>query len=314
LASDNSSYTIYQQVNNLLAGAYSFSGYVNIPATSDAFTCKLEIRWRNASGSTLRTDLVKSYTGATGAWNLASANLTAPAGTTNAHVRMNISSLKGTIYVDDFAFQASAPATPTSTPTATATPTITAGATATATPTIAASATVTPVGTPTATAGAGGTFIFSADADTYVSQATPTANYATASSFSVVGGTTTEKQAFTRFVVSGLPSGAVIKSAKLRLYVTNDSTAGGIFQHISNNTWAETISWNTKPAVDGEQVASLGAVPINTFVEVDLSGAISGNGTYSFAITLPSSNTNTLGYASDETSTAANRPQLIITT
>jgi hypothetical protein len=160
----------------------------------------------------------------------------------------------------------------------------------------------------------GATFTFASDADTYVSQASATTNYATATSFSIVGGTTTEKQAFIRFVVSGLPSGAAIQSAKLRLYVTNDSSAGGVFTRISNNTWAETISWNTKPALDGVQVASLGAVPANTFIEVDLTSGISGNGTYSFAITLPNSNTNTLGYATKEASTAANRPQLIITT
>jgi hypothetical protein len=37
-------------------------------------------------------------------------------------------------------------------------------------------------------------------------------------------------------------------------------------------------------------------------------------GAYSFAITLPTANTNTLGYASKEASTTANRPQLIVTT
>ena len=60
---------------------------------------------------------------------------------------------------------------------------------------------------------------------------------------------------------------------------------------------------------------SSGAVTLNQVVEVELPvGTITGNGGYSFAITLPSSNTNTLGYASRQTSTAANRPQLIITT
>jgi hypothetical protein len=43
-------------------------------------------------------------------------------------------------------------------------------------------------------------------------------------------------------------------------------------------------------------------------------GTITGNGSYSFALSLPSSNTNTLGYASRQASTVANRPQLIITT
>ncbi|MBK9711481.1 MAG: DNRLRE domain-containing protein [Kouleothrix sp.] len=96
--------------------------------------------------------------------------------------------------------------------------------------------------------------------------------------------------------------------------MTNDSTSGGVFNQISSTSWAESITWNSKPAIDGAQLASLGAVAINTAVEVDLTSAISGNGTYSFAITLPSSNGNTLGYASKEASTVANRPQLMVVT
>jgi len=115
--------------------------------------------------------------------------------------------------------------------------------------------------------------------------------------------------------VTGLPAGASVSSAKLRLVVTNDSTSGGIFQRITNNSWAETITWNTKPAVDGAQLASVGAVTLNQVVEVVLPvEMITANGSYSFAISLPSSNTNTLGYASRQASTVANRPQLIITT
>ena len=62
----------------------------------------------------------------------------------------------------------------------------------------------------------------------------------------------------------------------------------------------------------------LAATPVlaalNSTMEVDLTSAITGNGSYSFAISLPSTNTNTLGYASREYSTVANRPQLIVTT
>ncbi len=54
---------------------------------------------------------------------------------------------------------------------------------------------------------------------------------------------------------------------------------------------------------------------LNQVVEVVLPvGTMTGNGSYSFAISLPSSNTNTLGYASRQASTVANRPQLIVTT
>src|SRR5262249_33897485 len=134
------------------------------------------------------------------------------------------------------------------------------------------------------------------------------------SSFSVVGGSASAKQAFICFSVSGIPAGAVVQSAKLRLVVTNDSTAGGTFNRVSNTSWSEGITWANKPAVDGAQIASLGAVAMGAIVEVDLTGVVTGNGTYSFAISLPSANTNTLGYASREASTQANRPQLVIIT
>lgn len=153
--------------------------------------------------------------------------------------------------------------------------------------------------------------IFGPLADAYVSQSSPdTAN--NGSSFSVVGGSSNAKQAFICFTVSGLPAGAVVGSAKLRLYVTNDSTTGGVISRISNTSWNESITSNTRPAIDGSLVTTLGAVSLNTIVDLDLTGVITGNGTYSFAISLPSANTNTVGYAAREASTAATRPQLIV--
>jgi hypothetical protein len=128
-----------------------------------------------------------------------------------------------------------------------------------------------------------------------------------------VGGSSA-KQAFIRFNVAGLPAGATISSAKLRLYVTNDSTSGGIFNQITSTTWDENTTWSSRPSVDGPQLAALGAVALDTTVEVDLTAAISGNGTYSFAISAPASNTNSLAYASREATIAGTRPQLAITT
>ncbi|MBK9711482.1 MAG: DNRLRE domain-containing protein [Kouleothrix sp.] len=107
--------------------------------------------------------------------------------------------------------------TPTSTPTRTNTPTDVASSTPTNTP---VPLTNTPTVTPTAAAG--GTYTFGPAADTYVSQGSATTSYGTATSFSIVGSTTGAKQAFIRFVVSGLPTGASVSSAKLKLYVTND--------------------------------------------------------------------------------------------
>jgi hypothetical protein len=107
-ATDNSGYTISQSVNNLNAGqAYSFSGWVNIPPTSDTFTFKIDVQWQNASNAVISTKTVKSYTAQTSGWNQATANLVAPAGTTSAHVRMVVSSLNATVYADDFVLQPS---------------------------------------------------------------------------------------------------------------------------------------------------------------------------------------------------------------
>ena len=105
-ATDNAGYTISQSVPNLTAGApYSFTGWVNVPSTSDAFSFKLQVRWRDASNNTISTTTIKTYTAPTGGWNQATASLVAPARTTNAQVRMVVSSLNAKIYVDDFAFQ-----------------------------------------------------------------------------------------------------------------------------------------------------------------------------------------------------------------
>ena len=73
-------------------------------------------------------------------------------------------------------------------------------------------------------------------ADTWVYQAEPSAGHAGDVKLPVVGSPSV-KQAFLRFVVSGLPVGGVVESAKLRLTVVNDSTSGGIFSGVSSTSW-----------------------------------------------------------------------------
>jgi hypothetical protein len=175
-----------------------------------------------------------------------------------------------------------------------------------ATPTAAASSTATP--RPSST------YIFIPVADVYVSQASPTSSYAASSQLQAVGGSSSAKQAFLRFNVLGLPAGASIGSAKLRLVVVNDSTSGGVFNPVADTSWQENITWNNRPAIGGPALATLGAVALNQVVEVEVTGAVGASGAFSFAISMPSANTNTVGYASREHSTAANRPQLVIAT
>lgn len=168
------------------------------------------------------------------------------------------------------------------------------------------------IGIPHGSSAATDPIAYSPDVDVSVTQSTPTTSTPSSSQLLAVGGTS-QRQSFIRFTVGGLSADAVIQAVKLRLVVTNDSTGKTIFSSLSNNSWPETITWDTMPAIDGPQVAQLGSVAVGQVVEVDLTPAVHGQGRYSFAITSEPSNGNTVGFASRENSTTAYRPQLLIT-
>ena len=169
----------------------------------------------------------------------------------------------------------------------------------------------TPSATPSATP-LPSSLQFTAVDDTYVSQSQPTTAFGGNTQVQVVGGTSA-KQAFLRFVVAGLPSGAVVSAAKLRLYVANDSTSGGMFYGIPAAGWSEATTWNTRPQINGSPLFTQGAAALKSVVEVDVASVVAGNGSYDFAIVAPAKNTDTLGYAASEASSASTRPQLAIT-
>lgn len=105
-STSNAGFTLTQVINGVSSGnSYTFAGWVNIPATSDAFTYVLSVRWRNILTGAIRTDKVATYSAATGGWVKTSATLVAPLGTASAQLIMATTSLNATIYVDDFAFR-----------------------------------------------------------------------------------------------------------------------------------------------------------------------------------------------------------------
>lgn len=106
-AIDDRSYTLTQRISGLSAGyVYDFSGWLDIPATTDAFTFKLQVAWRSASGG-LSTVTIATYKKSTAGWVHPVASLTAPAGATAADVKMVVKTLASTIYVDDLSLSAS---------------------------------------------------------------------------------------------------------------------------------------------------------------------------------------------------------------
>lgn len=172
---------------------------------------------------------------------------------------------------------------------------------------VAAAAVLLAVNTPGASAA---TSTFTPVADTYVNSSAASTNYGTSSQLGVDNSPV--KRVFLRFAVSGLTE--EVTSAKLRLHVDDVSGAasnnGGTMKTMSSTTWSETgVTWNNQPSIDGATVGSLGNVSRNRWYEIDVTAAIPGNGTFSFAMTSPSSN----GADYDSRESGATSPQLVVT-
>jgi hypothetical protein len=116
-ATNDAGYTVSQQVAVSGGNWYAYRGLVQVPATSDAFTFTIRLRWLNASGSTITTLTAATFTAPTAGWQEVTANLQSPANATAAQVQMVVSSLKATIYVDDFSLVPGQPPPPPPPPT-----------------------------------------------------------------------------------------------------------------------------------------------------------------------------------------------------
>ena len=166
--------------------------------------------------------------------------------------------------------------------------------------------TVTKNGLITVTGTSGGTLTFIPDADAWVSGAEPSTNFGLDTQLRVRGGSSTPRNAYLRFNVSGLTGPA---TAKLRVFVTQASTIGGGTAYtVSDTTWSETgIIFTNAPAV-GSPLSTVGPVSAGVWVEFDL-GTVTTNGLVSFAIKR-SGSTEAVYYSSRE---GVNAPQLVLT-
>lgn len=114
-------------------------------------------------------------------------------------------------------------------------------------------------------------------------------------------------ESFVRFSVAEV-SGTVT-SARLRLFVFN-ATADGPAVYSASNTWSEAgLTWNTRPARSGAALDDKGAVSAGGWVEFDVTSAVTGNGTFTFAL-VPTSTDGIDFYSREDTSA----PQLVVTT
>jgi len=164
-------------------------------------------------------------------------------------------------------------------------------------------ATITPTITPTSTPRPGDTFIFAPVDDASLYNAYPSNNYGSASTLNVDNSPI--QNFLIKFQIDGL-GGRSVTRARLRLYNTNESSKGGDFYRVSDQSWTEeTVNWNNAPAADSTLVAALDTVAVGNWYDVDLTSFIIGDGYYTLRVS--STSTNGADYSSKE---GANPPVL----
>lgn len=210
----------------------------------------------------------------------------------------------------------STPLAPTNTPTRTNTPLPTIApptSTPTAAPPTATPTMMLPTNTPTIAATPviaqptpGGTTITLAPvADTFVNSKNPGRNFGSNIMLEVESSPLVNS--YLRFNVQGVNTG--VAKAVLKIYADSALSSGFVVNAVSANNWGETtMSYNDAPAI-GSPIASSGPVASNTWITVDVTSYITGNGTFSIALT--GSSSSILVLASRE---STQPPALVITT
>lgn len=146
---------------------------------------------------------------------------------------------------------------------------------------------------------------FTPTADARVREGNPTGNYGTDTVLRARGASTDDYRSYLRFDVTGA-SGSVTK-ATLRLWVTDGSPQGGI-AWTTSNSWTETgITWANMPALGAAPLGAAGASVAGTWSEIDVTDAVTGDGTVSIAVT--SDDSNSVLWTSREGSSP---PQLVV--
>jgi len=149
---------------------------------------------------------------------------------------------------------------------------------------------------------------FTPAADAYVKESEPTSNFRSTTNLRVKEATGARYRPYLKFTVSDVTGS--VQSAKLRLYVTDTGPDGGTLRSVADNSWTEGgLTWNNAPPFASASLASVGPVTTGTWVELDVTAHVTGNGTYSFALVDGSS--DTAMYSSRD---GANPPELVVVT
>jgi polysaccharide biosynthesis protein PslG len=154
-------------------------------------------------------------------------------------------------------------------------------------------------------AGAGAAVTSVPEADTYSNSASPKRNYG--GSTRLVSDASPRARSYLRFNVQGLT--APVSRATLRLYARSNSSDSGVsLGAVATNSWGEkTLTYNNAPAV-GASVYRTGGFSSGTWISLDATKLVTGNGRVSLAITSTSSSSRSFASRED----AAVAPRLVV--
>jgi len=151
---------------------------------------------------------------------------------------------------------------------------------------------------------------FAADADTRVHEVSPTTNYGSRVVLRVDGASDPEIESYLRFTVSGVAGS--VQRATLRLHALAGTVDGPAIFGTSSD-WAETaVTWTNRPTRTTAAVDDEGPIATGTWVELDVTSLITGNGTFSFVVAATS--TDGADFDSRESTTSTLRPELVVET
>ncbi len=161
--------------------------------------------------------------------------------------------------------------------------------------------------TPATPAGDTSALTFIAEADAQVNEENPGDNAGTSKFLQVDGDSEAEVESFVRFTVTGI-SGA-IQSARLRLYDVTNASENGPAVYATGTYWSEAeITWDLRPERTNEELDNQGSIATETWVEYDVTQAVTGDGTFSFVLAADSGDAAT--FSSRQ---GSQPPELVIT-
>ncbi|HEY6749501.1 MAG TPA: DNRLRE domain-containing protein [Mycobacteriales bacterium] len=135
--------------------------------------------------------------------------------------------------------------------------------------------------------------------DTYVYQEYPDQNRASSPKLTASNQTSLHTRSYLRFAVKGIPAGTTGISAHLRFSSDRNQPAAVELHRVASSAWsAATTTMKNAPAV-GETVATARPAARQKTLDFDLSGVVTGNGDYSFALVAPLAGTVSAVFSSE---------------